>query len=238
MKIMILETGLVPPPIRADFPDYPQMLRDLIQPVAPEFIFSRHDVMDGSFPALDEADGFLITGSPAGVYEDHVWMEGLFDFIRKSAQAKIPQVGICFGNQAIAHAFGGRVIKSPLGWGLGRHSYDIQQTPDWWTGDQTEFALVVSHKDQVVEPAAGSKIIARSDFAPYAALYYPDAPALSFQGHPEFNDDYAAALYNVRRGNPLSDEDVDAAIASLQRPQHNTRVASWIADFFRSASGN
>ena len=36
MTLTIIETGLVPEPIRADFADYPDMFRQLISPEAPD----------------------------------------------------------------------------------------------------------------------------------------------------------------------------------------------------------
>ena len=35
MKLTIIETGLVPEPIRADFADYPEMFRNLISAADP-----------------------------------------------------------------------------------------------------------------------------------------------------------------------------------------------------------
>jgi len=65
-------------------------------------------------------------------------------------------------------------------------------------------------------------------FTPYAGLAWRDQPAISFQFHPEFSPEYAAALIDLRRERV---PDPDAAIDSLDRPNDNARVGRWIRDF-------
>lgn len=237
MKIAIIETGLPPEGIRGDFPTYPVMFAELFDRIGVNFSFSTfslcHDAFHADpFPKISEFDGFLITGSPAGVYEDWPWMQPLFQFILNVAQSQKPQIGICFGHQAIAQALGGNVIKSDKGWGIGRHSYVLHQKPDWIVSTQEEFSLAVSHQDQVIEKPDESLTLASSDFCEFAALYYPNAPALTFQGHPEFDDEYAKALYNIRRGTALAPDKVDQANASLKNiKDNNSIVAKWMSEF-------
>ncbi|MEM9988211.1 MAG: gamma-glutamyl-gamma-aminobutyrate hydrolase family protein, partial [Pseudomonadota bacterium] len=67
----------------------------------------------------------MITGSPAGVYEDHPWIAPLEDSIREWTWQNHPVVGICFGHQIMAQALGGMVQKSDRGWGVGLHTYNM-----------------------------------------------------------------------------------------------------------------
>ena len=108
MKIAILETGRPPGELAEQFGDYPAMFAQLL---GPEFEMETFDVAAGELP--DSANGhaaYLITGSPAGVYEPLPWIEPLQQFIRNAAQAKM--VGVCFGHQVMAEALGGHVEKS------------------------------------------------------------------------------------------------------------------------------
>lgn len=236
MKLTIIETGLVPEPIRASFVDYPCMFRALVRASDPSFSFETVSVIKGeSLPDPASLEAILITGSPAGVYDDEPWMAPLMDFIRAAATAEVPQVGICFGHQAIAEALGGKVIKSPKGWGVGRHTYEVLACPGLATENcPKSVSIAVSHQDQVVTLPPGAEVIARSDFTPYAGLHYASTPALSFQCHPEFADAYSAALYTARKDR-LGDA-ADAALASLTQPDDNNLMGEWITSFIRRAA--
>ncbi len=238
MKLTIIETGEAPEAIRADWPDYPAMFEALLSPHAPDMSFETVALSQGAaLPDPANLEAILITGSPAGVYDETPWMAPLMDFIRWAGAAQVPQVGICFGHQAVAHAFGAEVSKSPKGWGIGRHGYDIQARPDWmdgYTGDT--FSLGVSHQDQVHTLPPGAELIAASAFTPYAALAYPGQNAISFQGHPEFSPGFSCALYNIRKGTRFAPEQVEAAEQSLAAPIDNDLVGHWIANFLAAAS--
>ena len=143
-------------------------------------------------------------------------------------------VGVCFGHQIIADAMGGDVRKSEKGWGVGRHVYDVLGAPDWMSGAGKTVALSVSHQDQVITPPAAAVTLARSAHTDHAMLVYQDAPVMSLQGHPEFSDEFVAALYAARRGKSLSVAQVDDAIASLSAPVDSVLVGQWMTRFLRT----
>ena len=235
--LTIIETGRAPDGIRAEWPHYPAMFQTLLSPHLPDWTYQSVALSSGDpLPDPSGLDAILITGSPAGVYDDMPWMAPLMDFIRWAADARVPQVGICFGHQAIAHALGAQVAKSDKGWGIGRHVYDITVPQAWMGGAPPQtFSLGVSHQDQVLSLPPGATQVARSDFCEYAALAYPAANAISFQGHPEFSPGFSCALYGVRKGTRFSVEMVEAAEQSLQSPIDNDLVGSWMARFLIEA---
>ena len=229
MKVAILETGRPPGELAERFGDYPAMFERLL---GDGFEMTTFDVQAGELPADPcDYDAFLITGSPAGVYEDRPWIGPLLDFIRSARDRKM--VGICFGHQAMAQALGGKVEKSGNGWGVGLHNYPVVRTQPWMD-TVAEVAAPVSHQDQVVEQPPNTAVLIASDFTPYAALAWTDRPAISFQFHPEFEPDYAKALIAARRDRV---PDPDAAIASLDAPNDRERVGEWIRRFLRSDNG-
>ena len=227
MKIAILETGRPPGQLAERFGDYPAMFERLL---GDGFEVENFDVFAGQLPS-DPGNhaAFLITGSPAGVYDPLPWIEPLCGFIRSARDSKM--VGICFGHQVMAEALGGHVEKSARGWGTGLHSYSIVRAEPWMDG-VSEIAAPASHQDQVVVQPPNTEIVATSDFTPYAAFAWTDRPAISFQFHPEFSPAYAKALIEQRYDQV---PDPDAAIASLDAPNDSARVAGWIRCFLTSS---
>ena len=93
--------------------------------------------------------------------------------MRESAHGQKPQIGICFGHQLMAQAFGGVVEKSPKGWGVGVHEYEIQAPRDWMRTHADQIACAVSHQDQVTQAPQSAHVFAGSDFAPMGRLNIP-----------------------------------------------------------------
>jgi GMP synthase-like glutamine amidotransferase len=224
MKLAILETGRPPGDLAQRLGDYPKMFAEML---GPDFAVQSFDVTAGDFPDPAAHDAMLITGSPAGVYEEHAWLGGLFDYNRAAKDSRM--VGICFGHQAMAEALGGHVEKSDKGWGTGLHRYTVTR-PEPWLDGAREIAAPASHQDQVVVQPPNTEITVSSDFTPYAGLAWTDRPAISFQFHPEFSPAFAKALIAERYDRV---PDPDAAIASLDAPNDNARVAGWIMRFLK-----
>ena len=230
MKIGLLETGEPPEDLQPEFGRYGGMFQDLL---GPGHDYVTYDVQAGQLPAdPDECDAYIVTGSSAGVYDDLPWIAPLKAFLVEARQQ--PLVGVCFGHQVMAEAFGGKVVKSDKGWGVGLHAYDVAERPVWMDGDP-KIAAPASHQDQVIEIPPGARAVAGSAFTPAGVLVYDDRPAISMQFHPEFDPAYAAALIEARRGTRYTDPQADAAIASLDKPNDNARVAGWIEAFLAQA---
>jgi GMP synthase-like glutamine amidotransferase len=232
MKIGILETGSPPEALRPRFGHYPAMFRHLL---GEDQQWRTYDVAAGVLPERpDVEDAYVVTGSSAGVYDGDPWIGQLLEFLR-SARGQAKLVGICFGHQAMAQAFGGKVIKSPRGWGVGLHTYRVLEHEPWMDAAET-IAAPASHEDQVVELPPGARIVAASAFSPFGMLEYGSG-AVSLQLHPEFDPAYAEALIEARRGTRFEDDQADAAIASLHRPNDNARVGDWLKRFLAQQTG-
>ncbi|MCC9621353.1 gamma-glutamyl-gamma-aminobutyrate hydrolase family protein [Thalassospira sp. MA62] len=231
MKIGILETGLAPEELRDDFQSYPGMFKTLLGSVDPSLEFETWTVLEDDFPAsISDADGWIITGSKHGVYENTPWMIRLQDFLRDAVSARMPVFGVCFGHQILATALGGKVVKSDKGWGVGVHQYDVDANgDDWLSGCPDTLKINAFHQDQVVELPEGATVWASSDFCPYAGLQY-GANAASIQPHPEFMKPYETALLDARY-DIIPDDVHDAAVKSLDTPVNSTEFAKSIVRF-------
>jgi GMP synthase-like glutamine amidotransferase len=228
LKVGILEAGKPPRALRPKFGDYVSMFESLL--AGRGYQWSSFDIPAGGLPATPEAcDAYIVTGAAAGVYDGDAWIAQLLEFLR-AAKGRAKLVGVCFGHQALAAAFGGRVVKSPKGWGLGLQSYSVEER-EGWMDDVPAFALSASHQDQVVQVPQDAKVIAGNDFCPIGMLAYGDGMSISCQLHPEFAPDYSIALIEGRRGLRISDEQAAWAVESLKAPDDHAQVADWIERF-------
>ncbi len=221
MKIGILQTGHAPEEVQDELGDVNTFFMRLLD--GQEFTFETFCVVDGDFPdGPEDCDGWLITGSKHGAYEDHPWIPPLESLIRDVYAAGRPLVGICFGHQIIAQALGGTVEKFEGGWAVGRQTYD-------WRG--AEIALNAWHQDQVTQKPEGADVLASNSFCQNAALVY-DNRIFTVQAHPEFGDPMIKGLIDARAGSVPPDL-IETAKANLGRENSNAQLASQIGRFFK-----
>lgn len=225
MRIGILECGRPAPDVANTHGTYPDMFAGLL--AGHGFSFRAYHVEGMEFPdRVDEQDGWLITGSKHGVYEDHAFIAPLEQLVRQAYAQAVPMVGICFGHQIIAQALGGHVEKFSGGWAIGRTAYRID--------DQT-LHLNAWHQDQVIRRPADATVIGQSEFCEHAALIYGKR-AFTVQPHPEFKSDIIASMAAQRKGTlDYPDHIMDRAIAAADAPDDNARLAARIAGFLLSA---
>lgn len=233
-KIGILVTGHAPEDLTAEYGEYSDMFGAMLKAVDPSIEAGAIDIVAGESPPADPDayDGYIITGSRHGVYEDLPWIAPLEEFIRKAAQRRTPNVGICFGHQLIAQAFGGRVEKSSKGWGLGMRLYEPRTG---WTDTQGNGAPMIvpsANQDQVIKAPATARVIMGSSFCPLGGLEHPGC-AVSMQFHPEFTVGYLEALITSRRGEVIPEHEAALGLSTISGGDDGcSRMAKWIVRHF------
>lgn len=223
MKIGILACGHATPNVEKKFGDYPGMFHALLD--GNGFAFENYDVENLQFPTnINDCDGWLLTGSRHGAYEDHPFIPLLETFIQQAYAAHVPLVGICFGHQIIAKALGGHVEKFDGGWAIGLNEYNFD--------DIGPVKLNAWHQDQVLSAPEGAKTVASNDFCQHAALVY-DTRAFSVQPHPEFEGRVIKEFVKSRKGTADYPDDImDQAVENATLADDNSALASKIAAFF------
>ena len=233
MKLGILKTGRPPRACIPQFGTYPDMFAALL---GPDYAYRTYACDEGELPAIPgECDAYLITGGANGAYDPEPWIGQTMDFLR-AAKGEAALVGVCLGHQLMAQAFGGRVIKSPKGWGIGENEYRLLLREPWMDDGPDTIRLPASHQDQVVEKPPAADVFAASEFTPYAGLVYRDQPAISIQPHPEFQPAYAISLIETRRGGVYSEAEADRGVASFAGSDDRLRIGGWIRAFLASVA--
>lgn len=239
MRLGILMTGRVNETLVEEFSEYDEIFTRLYQAVDPSIETVSWPVLEGVFPQEPhDADAWLVTGSKHGVYDDLPWIPPLKDFLRSVRGAGVPMIGICFGHQIMAEAFGGSAVKYEGGWGVGVHRYEMSQAPGWIDAPPEDFAMHAFHQDQVVALPADARVLASSAFCENAMVSYgdPEVPdAISIQPHPEFSAGYAKALLDLRSGIAIPENVAAQAWNTADNAHDGLAFARWSLAYLQRA---
>lgn len=238
MRIGILQTGGVRASLADEYGEYPAMFERLLDGHADSLAFRTHAIVDGAaIPAPRAADGWIVTGSRHGVYDDLPWIEPLKAMLRGARAAGVPIIGVCFGHQLLAEAFGGHAAKHEGGWHVGVHRFALTGQAGWRDEDAS-IALQSLHQDQVLAVPPDATVWASAPGCRHAGISYgdPDRPdAISLQPHPEMTPAFARALVahldDAGRFPPGFGAETLAQMDGCTA--ENARVGAWFANYLR-----
>jgi len=237
MKLGILETGKMADHLAGEHGHYPELFDALLGSIQ-DLTLHPYEVVHGVFPDdAAECDAWLVTGSKYGVYDDEPWIEPLKAFLVTARERGVPMIGICFGHQIMAEAFGGRAEKSDRGWGCGAHEYEVLQRQDWMEDPGEAFSMYAMHQDQVTALPEDAVRLATSPFCENAMVAWGDPAipdAISIQPHPEFTTALAKDLVEFRRETHIPVDVADTALATFESDSADVgffvrSVASYLA---------
>jgi len=178
-----------------------------------------------AIPPLDGYTHLIVTGSEASIVEPADWYEPAAETVRRAAGAGLRVLGSCWGHQLLALALSGPafVRRSPtpeVGW------IEVQRTerdelladlPDRWF-------VFASHFDEVVDPPAPWRALARSPRCAVQAMRWGDRPVWGVQAHPEIDPPTARVLLEgFLRYAPRHTAVVRPALAAAPRDDRTAR---------------
>jgi GMP synthase (glutamine-hydrolysing) len=135
---------------------------------------------DTSAGLLAGSKALIISGGPSSVYEpgSPVVDPAIFDL-------NIPVLGICYGQQLMAHALGGKVTPGQKGeYGLALLDHTAVAS-GLLAGTADHQQIWMSHRDSVATPPAGFAVTAFTSTCAIAGMEDPARRLFAIQFHPE-----------------------------------------------------
>lgn len=175
---------------------------------------------------LDGVRAMIIGGSKYSVFEEVPNQDALIEVLREARSRRIPVMGICYGAQLIAHAFGGEVIRDKANEECG--TFMMRTSEDAWTDllfadTPDEFAAQCAHHDRVTRLPAGATLLASSERCGVQAFFMAGADIYGFQFHPERTADEFRTILTLRLTDHTRDQALtEQALASLKDSREAT----------------
>jgi GMP synthase-like glutamine amidotransferase len=189
---------------------------------------------EAQLPDLDGVAHIVLLGSTSSVYdqgEARAWIDEELAWLRRADAAGVPVLGICFGAQVLAAAFGGTVEhagREEIGWVM-VDTADPELIPP---GPWLEF-----HHDRCL-PSADATVLARNSLGVQA---YRLGRHLAVQFHPEVDGDQFRLWLDAggRAEIEANGQDPDAMLAETiaEEPGAAARADRLVASALRIAAG-
>jgi len=134
--------------------------------------------------------GVIITGSSAMVTDKNEWIESTASWLREISKQKIPVLGICFGHQLLAYAFGGKVANNPKGVEVGTTTAQFTDaaSEDTLLAGLNDLPVQTSHRQCVLQLPNEAIGLASTSMDEHHAFCYQEH-IWGVQFHPEFTQE-------------------------------------------------
>ena len=123
--------------------------------------------------------GIIFTGGPNSVYG-----ENAPKLDKEIFNMGVPILGICYGDQLMAHTLGGEVKTAPVR-EYGKTEINLDSTSKLFKGIENVGSCYMSHTDYIEKAPEGFKIIAHTEVCPIGAMANEEKKLYGVQFHPE-----------------------------------------------------
>jgi GMP synthase (glutamine-hydrolysing) len=127
----------------------------------------------------EQPAGIILSGGPNSVYDADAPLIDPTIFERN-----IPVLGVCYGQQLMAHLLGGKVVAAPHR-EYGSAQLEIGEPDTLFQNVSKKTTVWMSHGDFVATPPAGFIPLAATENSPHAAFAHLQRKLFGLQFHPE-----------------------------------------------------
>jgi GMP synthase (glutamine-hydrolysing) len=184
-------------------------------------------------PAHFDYRGVVVSGSWSMVTDREPWSEASAGYLRDAAAHGVPILGVCYGHQLLAHAFGGEVGYNPSGRHAGTALVETTTSVEsdaLFAPLPRKLVVQVSHSQSVLRLPQGAVLLARAAGDPHQAFRLGER-VWGVQFHPEFDEVVSRRYIELRREKIISEGlDPDALIASVQPSPHGVQLLRRFAE--------
>lgn len=213
-KILIIKTGNTIPSLLANREDFEDWFIEGTGLDASRFVCCAVD-KGGVLPQIDQVAATIITGSPAYVTDLAPWNHVTADYLRELHNRQKPILGVCYGHQLLAWAFGGEVGFHPGGREVGTVDMELTREAardDLFAQMPKQFKAQASHQQSVLSLPSEAVLLAKNSFEPNHAFRL-GVSTWGVQFHPEFSARIMRAYIEERRDN-IAEEGLDVVLLS------------------------
>ena len=199
-KILVIKTGNTLPSLLDENEDFENWFIRGTGLDAKRFVCCAVDKGE-SLPAIDDVVAAIVTGSPAYVTDLAPWNESSAVYLRLLHQQQKPILGVCYGHQLLAWAFGGVVGFHPNGREIG--TIDVELTQEaasdvLFAKMPTQFNAQASHHQSVLSLTDEAVLLAKNSFDAHHAFRLGSS-TWGVQFHPEFSAHVMSIYIRERR---------------------------------------
>ncbi|WP_346797221.1 glutamine amidotransferase [Halomonas sp. Bachu 37] len=233
--LLIVKTGDAFAEVISRHGDFEELFQQQLAPALDEktslWVFDAQ--RETTLPSLAGLSGIVITGSHSMVSDSEPWSEALKPWLQQALAEDVPLLGVCYGHQLMAAAFGGRSDYHPAGRESGTLEVDLTDAGrnDPLLGSlPPRFRAHLTHAQAVVEKPAEAQVLACNSHDPHQALRYGPRQ-WSVQFHPEFTAPVMRA-YLERQRTALSDQgdDPEKLLADVTDTPHASSLLRRFAE--------